>query len=409
MRPFRLHSNAELLNLIFVSNLFSNHHLIDNSEYLINLSSKLIGVHASNLFLGKTVGKVFSAGETQKDLHETLSKLFKLGQGSVIDYCAEGEILESEMNNSVDQISAAIKTASKFPNSAVAVKISSLIAEKTLKKVNSLQLQHCDIHAVWEKSIFHNPTTAELKKYNLTDEEVTQIQNCMERAWRLSGLCEENDLTLMIDAEQTYLQSAIDGLAGSLQKDFNKEKGRIITTFQCYLVNSRDNLESYIRWATEKSLKKGIKLVRGAYRTEEAFIANQNNQKSPINPSKLDTDHSYDYNLEVAISSHNRKDSLCIATHNEKSIDFAQFLMSEKRIHRKLDGITFAQLLGIKTQLSAELVSEEFIVQKYTPFGPFNKLIPYLLRRAQEQKDMLSELNDQIDMIFKELNFRANK
>jgi Proline dehydrogenase. len=63
----------------------------------------------------------------------------------------------------------------------------------------------------------------------------------------LSGLCEENDLTLMIDAEQTYLQSAIDGLAGSLQKDFNKEKGRIITTFQCYLVNSRDNLESYIR------------------------------------------------------------------------------------------------------------------------------------------------------------------
>jgi Proline dehydrogenase. len=100
---------------------------------------------------------------------------------------------------------------------------------------------------------------------------------------------------------------------------------------------------------------------------------------------------------------------LCIATHNEKSIDFAQFLMSEKRIHRKLDGITFAQLLGIKTQLSAELVSEEFIVQKYTPFGPFNKLIPYLLRRAQEQKDMLSELNDQIDMIFKELNFRANK
>jgi proline dehydrogenase len=352
---------------------------------------------------------VFSAGETLQDLHLTIGKLSAIDQGIIIDYCAEGVTSELGMNETVSQIEQAIKISSKFPNSAVAIKLTALIPEHTLKKLNQIQKKHLKISAdVWKNSIFLEVTEKMLEKEGLNEEEIKQTLNGIRRIRTICKDCGETGVSVMIDAEQTYFQHAIDGLTAMVMMEYNKDRGIVLNTIQSYLTDSTEKLKSYLEWSSEFKLKTGVKLVRGAYIKEESTLALKNSYPNPIHSTKEETDHCYNENLKIMISNMTRNSSLCVATHNKESIFYAKELMQEFKIHRLFGGISFAQLLGMKTMISTYLTHEHYIVQKYTPFGPFNKLMPYLGRRAHEMAHMISDIDNQIELIMEELKIRGS-
>ncbi|OMJ74971.1 hypothetical protein SteCoe_25998 [Stentor coeruleus] len=407
MRPFQHMSSLELTNLILVSRISSYPSLIKNSDPLIKFASMLFGRDAISFYLGNTAGRVFSAGETGEALDKVLTQLSILKQGSIIDYCAEGETSEEGMEEITKSIESAIIIAKKHKNSSVAIKITSLIPDHTLKRLNSIQLFKSKTPAnVWSSSIFSNCNIKSLTDLGLTEIEALETLRCLERAKRLATVCKDNDSKLMIDAEQTYFQLAVDGITAWLQENFNKEDGLILNTVQSYLVDSTERLELYFKWIKERELKSGVKLVRGAYMFEEGRLAKKEGYPNPIHKEKIESDNSYNSNLQLCLKNHEKGSSLCVATHNENSIKVCKEIMNFYKLHRMDSGVTFGQLYGMKAILSAQLASENYLVQKYIPFGPYNKLIPYLLRRAQEQSAMISDMQNQISQVIEELKLR---
>lgn len=407
MRPFKHMSSLELTNLIMVSKISSYPSLIKSSDSIIKFASLFFGRDAISFYLGNTAGRVFSAGETVEDLDKVLTQLSIVKQGSIIDYCAEGETSEAGMEEITKSIESAILTAKKYNHSSVAIKITSLIPDHTLKSLNSIQLSKSKSPAnVWSSSIFSDCNTRSLMDLGLTENEALETLRCLERARRLARVCKDNDSKLMIDAEQTYFQIAVDGITAWLQEEFNKEEGLILNTLQSYLVDSTERLELYFKWIKERGLKSGVKLVRGAYMFEEARLAKSGGYQNPIHKDKAGSDNCYDTNLQLCLKNHERGSSLCVATHNESSIKTCKEIMNFYNLHRMDSGVTFGQLYGMKAILSAQLASENYLVQKYIPFGPYNKLIPYLLRRAQEQSAMISDIQSQISQVINELKLR---
>ena len=409
LRPFYHYSTSELLNILLVSKVSTYPELIKNTDLMMKLSSKMIGSRATSFYVGNLIGHVFSAGETLHDLNGTLKKLSAIHQGIIIDYCAEGVTSELGMNETVNQIEQAIKLSSRYSNSAVAIKITALIPDHTLKKLNEIQKRHMKTPGlIWENSIFHEISESFLINQGLSEEEVRQTMNGLKRIETICKDCSEMEVSVMIDAEQTYFQQAIDGITAMVMMKYNKERGVVLNTIQSYLIDSSEKLKGYLEWSADFKVKTGIKLVRGAYIKEESTLAKNYSYPNPIHSTKDLTDDCYNENLKLAISNMTRDSALCVATHNKDSIFYAKELMQEFKVHRLYGGISFAQLLGMKTMISTYLTHEHYLVQKYTPFGPFTKLMPYLGRRAHEMADMIADIDNQIELIMQELNIRSS-
>lgn len=409
LRPFKHYSSYELLNLLLVSKMTAYPKLMKNTDTLMNISSSIIGPKATSFYVGKLIGNVFSAGESLPDLKSVLNQLSSINQGIVIDYCAEGVTSESGMNETLQQIESAIELSSKYQNSSVSIKLTSLIPETTLKKLNLLEQKHnTSIENLWQESIFHSISEGFLRNEGFSERSIKETFNGLERIRKICKDCENQGISVMIDAEQSYFQYAIDGITALVQKESNGNRAVVLNTIQSYLTNSSDKLKGYLDWTTSNKIKPGIKLVRGAYMKEENGLALNFNRESPVHKSRSDTDRCYNYNLKLILSSLSENCEVCVATHNKESIYFAKELMGEFRVNRLYGGVKFAQLLGMKSMISAYLTREHYVVQKYTPYGPFDKLMPYLGRRAQEMNDMVADIDNQIEMIIEELKIRSN-
>lgn len=409
LRPFQHYSSYELLNLLLVSKMTTYPILIKNTDNLTKLSSSIIGSKATSFYVGKLIGNVFSAGESLSDLKLALNQLSSINQGIVIDYCAEGVTSESGMDETVSQIESAIELSSRYQNSSVGIKLTSLIPENTLNKLNTLQQnQTTSIENLWQDSIFPSISERILKNEGFTDKNIKETFNGLARIHKICKDCENQGVSVMIDAEQSYFQYAIDGITALVQKEYNKNRAVVLNTIQSYLTNSSDKLKGYLDWSSANKLKPGIKLVRGAYMKEENNLAAELKYESPIHKTRVDTDNCYNYNLKLILANLNENCEVCVATHNKESIFYAKELMSEFKIHRLYGGVKFAQLLGMKTMISTHLTKEHYVVQKYTPYGPFDKLMPYLGRRAQEMHDMVGDIDNQIELVMQELKIRSN-
>lgn len=409
LRPFQHYSTNELLNLLMVSKMCSYPNLMENADSMISLSSKIIGLDPTSYYVGKLVGQNFSAGETLNELKSTLTRLSSINQGILIGYCAEGVSTEAGMDEITKEIESTIHLCSNYNNSDIAIKLTSLIPYGTLRKLSDLQKKvSSNVEYVWEESIFHSLSEGMLKNEGFSEEEIREIYNGLERIRKICKECEIAGIRVLFDAEQSYFQRAIDGITALFQKEFNLERGIVLNTTQSYLTESFDKLKGNLQWTIKNKLKVGVKIVRGAYIKEENHLAKVYGYESPIHRCKVDTDASYDTNVKLAISYLNENSSLYIASHNIDSIENAKELMQEYRIHRQKGGVNFGQLLGMKAVISTLLSQQNYLVKKYCPFGPFNKLMPYMGRRAYEMLDMLKDLESQTQLILQELKLRPN-
>lgn len=249
-----------------------------------------------------------------------------------------------------------------------------------------------------------------------TDEELELIDNMYERGYQLAREANRVGTRLLIDAEQVRYQPAIDGLVVDLQRKYNDAERYdhpiIYNTYQCYLKDSSQRMEIDVQRAERFGYHFAAKLVRGAYMESERQLAKSKGLPSPIFDTIQEThanyDRSVDYLLKHSSTSDKQVEIMC-ATHNQASIEKAIDAMNKYNIHRKSPTICFAQLYGMSDHLSFNLGKHGYRVFKYLPYGEVGEVMPYLLRRANENSAIAAGTVSELAMVKEEIGRRLKK
>ncbi|MBN3304270.1 PROD dehydrogenase, partial [Amia calva] len=241
-----------------------------------------------------------------------------------------------------------------------------------------------------------------------TEEEERQMKRMLQRMDTLAKHAMKHGVRLMVDAEQTYFQPAISRLTLEMQRIFNKEKPIIFNTYQCYLKEAYDNVSVDVELSRREDWYFGAKLVRGAYMQQERTRAEEIGYEDPVNPTYEATNEMYHKCLDYVLEEikHNRRANVMVASHNEKTVKFTLHRMNQLGIHPSENKVYFGQLLGMCDQISFPLGQAGYPVYKYVPYGPVNEVIPYLSRRAQENRGIMQGSQRERVLLWNELRRR---
>jgi proline dehydrogenase len=243
----------------------------------------------------------------------------------------------------------------------------------------------------------------------LDDNEVQLLRNMKTRIYKLVDLASSLGVRLMIDAEHSYFQPAIDNITTELAKKYNKKDKIpvVFNTYQMYLKDSQQRLLTDMERAKTGDYKFAAKLVRGAYMVLEHEYAKENNIEDPIHNTIEDTHNNYNRGIEEAIKKMSRGEDIeiMVATHNQQSIEYTLQSMLKHNL-KPSSNVYFGQLLGMSDYLTFALGNNGYKAYKYVPYGKIQEVMPYLIRRAQENADALSGAKKEIKLIDSELHRR---
>ena len=305
-----------------------------------------------------TIFKQFCGGETIQDCEGRIEELGKFGVGTILDYSVEGKEAESQFDLALKTILNLIEFSKNREALPIAVFKPSAFGRFDLyQKVSD--------------------------KKRLSTSENDEWQRIKNRFDKVCASGKLNNVKILIDAEESWIQDAVDALVLELMQTFNTDTLIVYSTLQTYRWDRLEYLKKIHLIAKKNNFKLGFKVVRGAYMEKERQRARELNYKSPICDTKEITDALFDNSITYILSN---LDSihLFIGTHNEESSYRLMQLMQEKGIAKNDNRIFFGQLYGMSDNISYNLASHGYNVAKYLPFGPFKGVIPYLFRRAEE-------------------------
>lgn len=329
----------------------------------------------------RTVFKQFCGGETITECEDRIKELNKYHIGTILDYSVEGKDGEIDLDKTRDEIISTIDKAAGNPAIPFSVfKITGLIPSKALEAAN--------------KSL-----------ENLSSKEKGEHERAVARVEAICQYAYNKQVPIFIDAEDSWYQDEIDRLANEMMKKFNQEKAIVYNTLQMYRHDRLCFLEKSLNLAKSENFKLGIKLVRGAYMEKERERALEKGYPSPIQSSKENTDRDYNLALEYLIKNIEHT-AICAGTHNEQSSQYLVELMKEANIPLDDKRIFFAQLLGMSDHISFNLSHKGYNVAKYVPYGPVKEVMPYLLRRAEENTSVAGQTGRELSLIIAEKNRR---
>ena len=332
----------------------------------------------------KTIFKQFCGGTTINDCEETTNELYKFGIGTILDYSVEGKTSNEDFEKTAEEIIATILKAKGNKAIPYAVfKVTGIARFGILEKANDF-------------------------KTNLTESENNELTDITYRIDRICKAGFESDVPVFIDAEESWIQDVIDRICESMMEKYNKQKAIVFNTLQMYRHDRIDFLNKAILKSKEKGFHYGIKLVRGAYMEKERDRAEKLNYPSPIQKDKIHTDEDYNKALEIIIQNIETL-ALCAGTHNENSSQLLANLIDQKGINKDDKRIYFAQLLGMSDHISYNLSASKYNVAKYVPYGPVNEVLPYLLRRADENTSVAGQTGRELSLLTLEKNRRKQK
>lgn len=322
----------------------------------------------------------FCGGESITDSEMTIQELSKYHIGTILDYAVEGEKTEKGYNHTAEEIIRTIHRSANDPDIPFCVfKPTGMASIDLLEKI---QLG---------------------KKLSYTEKEA--YDNTRKRWDRVCGASFDHNVRIFIDSEDSFIQDPIDSLTYDLMENYNQEKTIVWNTYQMYRVGMMDNLEKAIQRARKHGYFFGAKLVRGAYMEKERERAGEMGYPDPIQPDKNATDQAYDAALKLCISN---KDivSVCSGSHNERSNYYLTELMEEAGMKNDDERAYFAQLYGMSDHISFNLAKAGYNVVKYVPYGPVAAVVPYLLRRAEENTSISGQSSREFILIKTELKRR---
>lgn len=342
----------------------------------------------------KTLFQQFVGGETLEETVQVADMLNNFKVQVILDYGVEGgegneEKYEAETAYFLKVIQFA---ATKENIPFISIKITGLVNTSLLEKMNSIGRPIRDeSHDVRFEKLIENLSAPEKSAWD-------QLRS---RTERICSAAYESGIGIMIDAEESWIQDPIDVLANIMMKKFNTEKAVVYNTIQVYRSDRFAFLAHAIENARTKGYTTGVKLVRGAYMEKERARAEKFGYPSPIQPDKASTDKDYDAALTLCLKNIGIV-SIIVASHNEDSNLLATTLSKELQIPTSHPNLHFSQLYGMSDNLTFNLSDVGYNVSKYLPFGPVNEVIPYLMRRAQENSSVSGQTGRELELIKKE-------
>ncbi|TLP79657.1 proline dehydrogenase family protein [Maribacter sp. ACAM166] len=371
---FALKSDSELERAYFLFKMISNEPLVKMGSAITNFALKAhLPVES---LIKSTVFDHFCGGISEEDCLPVVDSLWEKGVSSVLDYSVEGQDEEHPFDTATDMI----------------LKILDFVKEKDSIPFAVFKPTGFGRFALYQKM-------GERKK--LTKEEEAEWQRIVNRYDKVCKKAHDLEVSLLIDGEESWMQDAADELVETMMRKYNKNKTIVFNTLQTYRWDRLPYLKSLNERAKIDGFRVGMKVVRGAYMEKENERAEEKNYPTPICKSKKETDDNFNATIAYMV---NHLDTISIfsGTHNEESCYTLMELMEEKGLPKNYDFIWFGQLYGMSDHISFNLAAHGYNVAKYLPFGPVRDVMPYLIRRADENTSVAGQTSRELTLLKKE-------
>ncbi|GAA4072231.1 proline dehydrogenase family protein [Flavobacterium cheonanense] len=378
---FSLKSDTELDRAYFLFKMIANEPLVRIGTAVTNFALK---AHLPvDGLIRATVFDHFCGGVNEIDCLSVVDKMYTKGVSSVLDYSVEGKEEETQFDAALEMTLKTVEFAKERQAIPFAVfKPTGLGRLDLYTKVGEKQSLSADEQAEWDK--------------------------VKERFEIICKTAHSKDVALLIDAEESWMQDAADDLVEDMMRKYNKEKVIVFNTLQMYRWDRMDYLKALHERAKVDGFYIGMKLVRGAYMEKEHKRAEENGYPTPICASKQATDDNYNVAVDYMMK-HIDKMAIFAGTHNEESSYKLMEMLKANNIEIKDQRIWFGQLYGMSDNISYNLASHGYNVAKYLPFGPVRDVMPYLIRRAEENTSVAGQTSRELNLLKAERDRRKSK
>ncbi|WP_179006892.1 proline dehydrogenase family protein [Winogradskyella forsetii] len=368
---FTLKSDSELERAYFLFKMISSEPLVRIGTAATNFALK---AHLPvEKLIRATVFDHFCGGVNEEDCLPVIDKLYTEGVSSVLDYSVEGKAEENQFDNAL---------------------------EKILKII-----RFCDDREAMPIVVFKPSGFGRFKLYQkktegetLTNEEAAEWNRIENRFDAVCKFAKEKDVEVLIDGEESWMQDAADDLVEEMMRRYNKDVTIVYNTLQLYRWDRLDYLKQLHQRGEAEGFKIGMKIVRGAYMEKERERAMEKGYDSPICENKKATDDNFNETLNYILKNLNSI-SVFIGTHNEASCYLAMEFMETHNISKQDNNLWFGQLYGMSDHISFNLAAEGYNVAKYIPFGPVKDVMPYLIRRAEENTSVSGQTSRELSLL----------
>ncbi|MDY7395104.1 proline dehydrogenase family protein [Aureibaculum sp. 2210JD6-5] len=370
---FALKSDAELERAYFLFKMIKSEPLVRIGAAITNFALKA-HLRVEQL-IRASVFDHFCGGITEEDCLPVIDKMYEYNVHSVLDYSVEGQEAENQFD---------------------------LALEKTLQNISFAKEKPSIPFAVFKPTGFGRSSLLQKVSEggNLTAQEKINWTNVVNRFDTACKAAYDKDVCVLIDAEESWLQDAADKLIETMMEKYNTEKAIVYNTLQMYRWDRLDYLKELHQRAQKKGYKIGMKMVRGAYMEKERERAEEKGYPSPICADKQATDQNYDAGIDYMLTGKGL--SLYAGTHNELSTLKVMELAKEKGLAKDNKTIWFGQLYGMSDHITYNLAKEGYNVSKYLPYGAVRDVMPYLIRRAEENTSVAGQTSRELSLLKKE-------
>jgi proline dehydrogenase len=383
---FRINTDSEIRKAKFLFSMLKYPWLVKTGKVMLQVA---LFIHFPvRALLKRNIFSHFCGGETRQECEPTVVRLNRFHVKTILDYSAEGGESEAELDAVAAEITALIEYSAQNPAIPFAVfKPTGIVRLGLLQKI------------------------AEGAVLSVAEQE--EFERARKRFIALCDLSASLQLPLFVDAEESWIQKPIDDLLLEMMRKHNRQLALIFNTLQMYRTDRLDFLAALTETASKEQFFVGLKLVRGAYMEKERERALKMGYPSPILGSKAETDASYNKAVEYCFE-HSDIISVCNASHNELSCALLVELIEANHMDRSDVRFWFAQLYGMSNHISFNLAEKGFNVCKYLPYGPVKAVMPYLIRRAEENTSLAGQTGRELQMIAQEQlrrksDFRSKK
>jgi proline dehydrogenase len=376
---FQAKSNAKLIRTYWLFRMIDNPWLTRWAPKLLNWALR-VGLPVKGL-VRRTIFELFVGGETLAETAQSSAFLERYGVGTILDYSVEAEKNEAGFEQTKDEIIATLAHAAQHPSvKFIACKLTGLASFALMEKIQAGAA--------------------------LSYAEQSAYERVVQRLEAITQAALAYDTPLFIDAEESWIQDFIDSMVESLMETYNLDRPLIWITIQLYRHDRIYYLRELIQRSRERGYVLGVKLVRGAYLERENQRAGELGYPTPMQPSKRATDRDFDAALAFCVRNLHHV-AVCAGTHNERSSRYLAHLMRTYGIEANHPHIWFSQLLGMSDHISFNLAHHGYNVAKYLPYGPVEAVMPYLIRRAEENTAIAGQSSRERQLLHKELKRRG--